>query len=56
MIGFKTTFVNLTRGEGLAARSFLGYEPYRGPIQGVRKGEWEGGEEREGGVNENEGE
>lgn len=39
MIGFKTTFVHLTRGEGLMARSFLRYDSYRGPLQGVRKGE-----------------
>lgn len=39
MIGFKTTFVHLTRGEGLMARSFLQYDAYRGPLQGVRKGE-----------------
>ena len=38
MIGFKTVFVNITRGEGIMARSFAGYERYRGAMQGVRKG------------------
>ena len=39
MIGFKTVFVNITRGEGIMARSFQGYGRYRGALQGVRKGE-----------------
>ncbi len=39
MIGFKTVFVNITRGEGIMARSFLNYGKYRGALQGVRKGE-----------------
>lgn len=39
MIGFKTVFVNITRGEGIMARSFRAYDRYRGPMQGVRKGE-----------------
>ena len=38
MIGYKPVFVNLTRGEGILARSFKGYEPFKGQISGVRKG------------------
>lgn len=38
MIGFKSIFVNLTRGEGILARSFKGYESFKGQISGVRKG------------------
>lgn len=42
MIGFKSLFVNLTRGEGIMARAFLRYDAYRGPLEGVRKGGWQG--------------
>ena len=38
LIGFKSAFVNLTRGEGLLQRAFLRYGPLKGPMDGVRKG------------------
>eukprot|EP00798_Chlamydomonas_sp_ICE-L_P017225 gene17224-23547_t len=38
MIGFKTVFVNITRGEGIMGRSFIGYGPYKGALERVRKG------------------
>jgi len=38
MIGFKTAFAQLTRGEGLLTRAFLRYERCKGPLDGVRKG------------------
>ncbi len=38
MLGFKTAFATLTRGEGLLHRAFLKYDHYRGPLEGVRKG------------------
>ncbi|PNW74376.1 hypothetical protein CHLRE_13g606000v5 [Chlamydomonas reinhardtii] len=38
LIGFKSVFVNLTRGEGILNRVFLQYAPHKGPMEGVRKG------------------
>ncbi|GBF91897.1 hypothetical protein Rsub_05002 [Raphidocelis subcapitata] len=38
MIGFRSIFSGLTRGEGVLQRAFARYGPYRGPIQGTRKG------------------
>ncbi|KAG2485042.1 hypothetical protein HYH03_016141, partial [Edaphochlamys debaryana] len=38
LIGFKSTFVHLTRGEGVMTRAFLRYAPHKGPLEGVRKG------------------
>ena len=32
MIGFRSEFINYTRGEGILIRSFEGYEPYQGEI------------------------
>ena len=32
MIGFRSDFINFTRGEGILIRSFDGYEPYQGEI------------------------
>lgn len=39
MIGFKTVFVNITRGEGLMSRAFLRYDKHRGPMDLRGKGE-----------------
>jgi len=33
LIGFKGEFVTLTKGEGIIASTFIGYEPYKGPIE-----------------------
>jgi hypothetical protein len=38
MLGFKTVFATLTRGEGLLNRAFLKYDVHRGHLDGVRKG------------------
>jgi len=38
LIGFKSFFVTLTRGEGILSRAFVKYAPHRGPFDGVRKG------------------
>ncbi|GFR51333.1 hypothetical protein Agub_g13750, partial [Astrephomene gubernaculifera] len=38
LIGFKSVFVHLTRGEGIMSRVFLRYAPHKGPLDGVRKG------------------
>jgi GTP-binding protein len=38
MLGFKTTFATLTRGEGLLNRAFLKYDAHKGAMDGVRKG------------------
>ncbi|MEW5312985.1 MAG: hypothetical protein WDW38_004581 [Sanguina aurantia] len=38
MIGFKTVFVNITRGEGLMSRAFLRYDKHRGPMDLRGKG------------------
>ncbi|MBM7561958.1 translational GTPase TypA [Fusibacter tunisiensis] len=32
LLGYRSEFVNVTRGEGILLRSFYGYEPYRGDI------------------------
>ncbi len=32
LIGFRSDFINFTRGEGILVRSFEGYEPYQGDI------------------------
>ncbi|MGN1398768.1 MAG: translational GTPase TypA [Erysipelotrichaceae bacterium] len=32
LIGFRTDFINFTRGEGILIRSYEGYEPYQGEI------------------------
>lgn len=34
----RSVFSGLTRGEGVLQRAFARYGPYRGPIQGTRKG------------------
>ncbi|AHI52569.1 translational GTPase TypA [Spiroplasma culicicola] len=34
LIGFKSEFVNDTRGEGVLVKSFMGYEDYKGSIEG----------------------
>ena len=38
LIGFSNEFMNLTRGTGLIANIFDGYEPYRGEIGGRKNG------------------
>jgi len=38
LIGFRSQFMTDTRGTGLMSHSFLGYEPYVGPIMGRTKG------------------
>jgi GTP-binding protein len=38
LIGFSNEFMNLTRGTGLIANIFDGYEPYRGEIEGRKNG------------------
>ncbi|GIL70940.1 hypothetical protein Vretifemale_1600, partial [Volvox reticuliferus] len=38
LIGFKSVFVHMTRGEGIMSRVFQSYAPYKGPLGGVRKG------------------
>ncbi|QGS51643.1 translational GTPase TypA [Spiroplasma tabanidicola] len=34
LIGFKSDFTNDTRGEGVMVKSLIGYEQYKGPIEG----------------------
>ncbi|AHB36022.1 GTP-binding protein [Spiroplasma apis B31] len=34
LIGFKSEFTNDTRGEGVMVKSLMGYEPYKGKIEG----------------------
>ncbi len=34
LIGFKSEFINDTRGEGVMVKSLMGYEPYKGKIEG----------------------
>lgn len=38
LLGYRSEFVNVTRGEGTMVRSFHDYEAYLGPIEGRRKG------------------
>ncbi|GBG64914.1 hypothetical protein CBR_g48662 [Chara braunii] len=38
LIGYRSVFNTETRGTGMIHRSFLGYEPKRGPLDRVRKG------------------
>ncbi|QBQ07417.1 GTP-binding protein [Spiroplasma gladiatoris] len=38
LIGFKSEFTNDTRGEGVMVKSLVGYEEYRGPIEGRNNG------------------
>lgn len=38
LLGFRTLFLTLTRGEGLLAQILLGYEPYRGEVQSRARG------------------
>ncbi|ASP28634.1 GTP-binding protein [Spiroplasma corruscae] len=38
LIGFKTEFVNDTRGEGVFVKSIIGYEEYKGKIEGRLNG------------------
>ena len=38
LIGFRSAFATLTRGTGILHRAFSRYGPYRGPLDGVRKG------------------
>lgn len=38
LIGFKSVFVHLTRGEGIMSRQFLRYGTHKGALDGVRKG------------------
>ena len=38
LIGFRSVFINETRGTGTMHRSFHGYGPYRGALDKVRKG------------------
>ncbi len=38
MIGFRSDFINFTRGEGILIRSFDGYEPYQGEINTRQNG------------------
>ncbi|EFJ43351.1 elongation factor-like protein [Volvox carteri f. nagariensis] len=40
LIGFKSLFVHLTRGEGIMTRVFMSYSPHKGPLGGVRKAMW----------------
>ncbi|AKU80189.1 GTP-binding protein [Spiroplasma turonicum] len=38
LIGFKTEFINDTRGEGVFVKSIIGYEDYKGKIDGRQNG------------------
>ncbi|AGR40887.1 translational GTPase TypA [Spiroplasma taiwanense] len=38
LIGFKSEFTNDTRGEGVMVKSSIGYEPYKGTIEGRQNG------------------
>jgi GTP-binding protein len=38
LIGFRSSFLTATRGEGIMSSTFLGYEPWRGEIPSVRTG------------------
>ena len=38
LIGFRSAFATLTRGTGMLHRAFSAYGPYKGPLDGVRKG------------------
>ncbi|QEH61525.1 GTP-binding protein [Spiroplasma chinense] len=38
LIGFKSEFTNDTRGEGVLVKSFIGYEEYKGSIEGRNNG------------------
>ncbi len=38
LIGYHSEFLTDTRGSGIMNRSFVGYEPYKGPIDGRNKG------------------
>jgi GTP-binding protein len=38
LIGYHSEFLTDTRGTGIMNRSFSGYEPYKGPIEGRTKG------------------
>ena len=38
LIGFRSSFATLTRGTGILHRAFSRYGPYKGPLDGVRKG------------------
>ena len=38
LIGFRSSFLTATRGEGIMNSMFLGYEPWRGDIASVRTG------------------
>ncbi len=38
LIGFRSAFATLTRGTGILHRAFSRYGPYKGPLDGVRKG------------------
>ena len=38
LIGFRSAFATLTRGTGILHRAFAAYGPYKGPMDGVRKG------------------
>jgi hypothetical protein len=38
LIGFRSAFATLTRGTGILHRAFSCYGPFRGPLDGVRKG------------------
>lgn len=38
LIGFRSNFATLTRGTGILHRAFSRYGPYKGPLDGVRKG------------------
>lgn len=38
LIGFRSTFATLTRGTGILHRAFSRYGPFKGALDGVRKG------------------
>ncbi|MGB1361535.1 MAG: translational GTPase TypA [Alphaproteobacteria bacterium] len=38
LIGYQAEFLSDTRGTGILARSFMGYAPYKGDIEGRREG------------------
>ncbi|MBI5707390.1 MAG: translational GTPase TypA [Armatimonadetes bacterium] len=38
LIGFRSMYLTLTRGEGLLAQMLLGYQPYRGEVQSRSRG------------------
>jgi GTP-binding protein len=47
LIGFRSDFIRVTKGEGIMNHSFFDYEPYAGDIGGLRNGvmiSWEEGE------------